>query len=141
MRLNIENAAAGDPRTIRWALEALATNLKELRDRTDAGDFSSLDEFFEVFRFNDSQAAARLPQHLGWQSLDNAPEDEWIMVASASQLLEDTDLCLQVQAKWCAVEGVFKSADGWPQYDATHWRPMFCNPLQPIVPIPSERPS
>lgn len=60
MRVNIENCAArGDRRMKAWCLEELVKNLKELRDRTDAGDMKALAEFFDLFRFNDNQLAVR----------------------------------------------------------------------------------
>jgi hypothetical protein len=52
MRVNIENAARGSCTTTRWALEELVRNLKELRERTRAGDMASLDEFFNIFVFD-----------------------------------------------------------------------------------------
>ena len=59
MRVNIENAARGDSRTQKWVLDELVANLKELRDRTDAGDMVALREFFDVFRFDDNQLENR----------------------------------------------------------------------------------
>ncbi len=54
MRVNIENcAASGDDSAKAWLAGELARNLKELRDRTMAGDMESLDEFFALFVFND----------------------------------------------------------------------------------------
>lgn len=57
MRVNIENAAANcDPESKPWLLDELVRNLKEMRDRSNAGDMASaVAEFFEVFRFNDNQ--------------------------------------------------------------------------------------
>ena len=57
MRVNIENAAAQhDPSMKPWLLDELVRNLKELRDRSNAGDMeAAVTEFFEVFRFNDNQ--------------------------------------------------------------------------------------
>ena len=56
MKVNIENAAAtGGSATKSWLLGELVRNLKELRDRTLAGDTSAIDEFFSVFKFNDNQ--------------------------------------------------------------------------------------
>jgi hypothetical protein len=58
MKVNIENAAAtGSPKTKAWLLDELVKNLKELRDRTEAGDMSAIDEFFDLFKFNDSEKA------------------------------------------------------------------------------------
>jgi hypothetical protein len=59
MKVNIENAARGDSRTQKWVLDELVSNLKELRDRTDAGDMAALREFFDLFRFDDSQREDR----------------------------------------------------------------------------------
>lgn len=56
MRVNIENIAKiGSSRDKAWALNELVRNLKELRDRTNAGDMAALDEFFALFVFNDNQ--------------------------------------------------------------------------------------
>lgn len=57
MKLNIENASHSDDEgVISWVLDELVRNLKELRDRSNAGDMeAAVTEFFEVFRFNDSQ--------------------------------------------------------------------------------------
>lgn len=56
MKVNIENASLrGDNNTRAWVLETLVTNLKELRDRTQQGDMNALNEFFEIFKFNDSE--------------------------------------------------------------------------------------
>ena len=56
MRVNIENCNnTGDPSAKEWVLGELVRNLKELRDRTDAGDMKALDEFFGLFVFNDDQ--------------------------------------------------------------------------------------
>ncbi len=57
MRLNIENCANnGCEDSKAWALDELVRNLKELRDRSNAGDMhAAVSEFFEVFRFNDNQ--------------------------------------------------------------------------------------
>lgn len=59
MRVNIENAAAmRDPAMKPWLLDELVRNLKELRDRSNAGDMeAAVTEFFEVFRFNDNQTS------------------------------------------------------------------------------------
>jgi hypothetical protein len=55
MRVNIENCANnGSPESKAWLCEELARNLKELRDRAQAGDMDALREFFELFTFNDS---------------------------------------------------------------------------------------
>ena len=54
MRINIENCArVGNRSEKAWCLDELVRNLKELRDRTDAGDMAALDEFFGVFVFDD----------------------------------------------------------------------------------------
>lgn len=59
MRVNIENCARVGHRSEKaWCLDELVRNLKELRDRTDAGDMKALDEFFAVFVFNDSNDRA-----------------------------------------------------------------------------------
>lgn len=57
MKLNIENASHSDDDGVRsWVLDELVRNLKELRDRSNAGDMeAAVTEFFEVFRFNDNQ--------------------------------------------------------------------------------------
>ena len=57
MRLNIENCARnGDEGVKAWALDELVCNLKEMRDRSNAGDMhAAVTEFFEVFRFSDNQ--------------------------------------------------------------------------------------
>ena len=56
MRVNIENCNnTGDPSAKEWVLGELVRNLKELRDRTDAGDMKALDEFFGLFVFNDDR--------------------------------------------------------------------------------------
>lgn len=36
-----------------YALHNLMNNLRELRDRTKAGDMTALDEFFEIYVFDD----------------------------------------------------------------------------------------
>lgn len=54
MRVNIENCNnTGGQSAKEWVLGELVRNLKELRDRTDAGDIKALDEFFGLFVFND----------------------------------------------------------------------------------------
>lgn len=57
MKLNIENCAKnGSEGTKAWALDELVRNLKEMRDRSNAGDMqAAVTEFFEVFRFSDNQ--------------------------------------------------------------------------------------
>lgn len=57
MRVNIENACKrGNASTHQWVLEELVRNLKELRDRSAAGDSeAALREFFALFVFNDNQ--------------------------------------------------------------------------------------
>lgn len=61
MRINIENAArcAFTAKQAKWVLGELVKNLKELRDRTQNGDLSALDEFFDLYRFNDNERADR----------------------------------------------------------------------------------
>lgn len=60
MKVNIENCAnRGSSRDKAWVLGELVRNLKELRDRTDAGDMAALDEFFDLFVFSDSQSVDR----------------------------------------------------------------------------------
>ena len=62
MRMNIENAARSrDRKIVQFALDNVVNNLKELRDRTAKGDLTSLDEFFEIFVFDDDQDYKRLP--------------------------------------------------------------------------------
>lgn len=54
MRVNIENLSQrGCARDKEWCYDELVRHLKELRDRTDAGDMAALDEFFGVFVFDD----------------------------------------------------------------------------------------
>lgn len=48
---------AGGP--YRGALPQLADNLRELRDRTQAGDMSALDEFFALYVFGDERERER----------------------------------------------------------------------------------
>ena len=61
MRVNIENCNnTGDPSAKEWVLGELVRNLKELRDRTDAGDIKALDEFFDLFVFNDDQGRKKV---------------------------------------------------------------------------------
>ena len=59
MRVNIENAASSrDASLTPWLLDELVRNLKEMRDRSNAGDMqAAVTEFFEVFRFNDNQTS------------------------------------------------------------------------------------
>ncbi|MNQ49919.1 hypothetical protein D3C85_638410 [compost metagenome] len=64
MKINIENAAkSGNADTVRFTLETVVENLKELRDRTDKGDMAALDEFFAVFTFSDGKTRARDTRH------------------------------------------------------------------------------
>lgn len=39
----------------RFALNELHDNLRELRDRTKAGDMTALDEFFAIYVFDDER--------------------------------------------------------------------------------------
>ena len=39
----------------RYALGELVDNLRELRDRTRAGDMTALDEFFAIYVFDDER--------------------------------------------------------------------------------------
>lgn len=66
MRINIENALAQMPagEGNRFVLKELIRHLKELRDRTDAGDLGAVGEFFELYRFSDNQLGDRVaPVH------------------------------------------------------------------------------
>ena len=57
MRLNIENAISfGKKGELKWVLEELVRNLKELKKRTDKGDMAALDEFFDIFVFNEEKS-------------------------------------------------------------------------------------
>lgn len=55
MKVNIEHAAkVGDASGKAWLLDELVRNLKEMRDRSNAGDMqAAVTEFFNVFVFND----------------------------------------------------------------------------------------
>ena len=56
MKLNIENAIVfGKQRELQWVLEELVRNLKELKERTDKGDMAAIDEFFDIFVFNEEK--------------------------------------------------------------------------------------
>jgi len=56
MKLNIENAIVfGNKRELQWVLEELVRNLKELKERTDKGDMAAIDEFFDIFVFNEKR--------------------------------------------------------------------------------------
>lgn len=67
MKVNIENASAmRDPAMKPWLLDELVRNLKEMRDRSNAGDMqAAVTEFFEVFRFNDGVGVAALAAQPG----------------------------------------------------------------------------
>ena len=57
MRLNIENAISfGKKGDLKWVLEELVRNLKELKERTDKGDMAAIDEFFDIFVFNEEKS-------------------------------------------------------------------------------------
>lgn len=56
MKLNIENAIVfGKKGELQWVLEELVRNLKELKERTDKGDMAAIDEFFDIFVFNEEK--------------------------------------------------------------------------------------
>ena len=56
MKLNIENAIVfGKKRELQWVLEELVRNLKELKERTDKGDMAAIDEYFDIFVFNEKR--------------------------------------------------------------------------------------
>ena len=56
MQLNIENAISfGKKGELKWVLEELVRNLKELKKRTDKGDMAAIDEFFDIFVFNEEK--------------------------------------------------------------------------------------
>jgi len=54
MRINIENCVrnCGANGIYKGSLTELVENLKELRQRTAAGDMTALDEFFRVYVFD-----------------------------------------------------------------------------------------
>ncbi len=57
MQLNIENAIGfGKKGELKWVLEELVRNLKELKKRTDKGDMAAIDEFFDIFVFNEEKS-------------------------------------------------------------------------------------
>nr|DAX80750.1 MAG TPA: hypothetical protein [Caudoviricetes sp.] len=57
MQLNIENAISfGKKGELKWVLEELVRNLKELKKRTDKGDMAAIDEFFDIFVFNEEKS-------------------------------------------------------------------------------------
>jgi hypothetical protein len=68
MRVNIENmlrqigAQVGNRYAYQHMLGQLAKDLLELRDRTQAGDLSALDEFFAGYVFGDGRTYARSTQ-------------------------------------------------------------------------------
>ena len=56
MRVNIENAIGlNRKRELKWVLEELVRNLKELKERTDKGDMTAITEFFDIFVFNEEK--------------------------------------------------------------------------------------
>ena len=56
MKLNIENAIClNRKRELKWVLEELVRNLKELKERIDKGDMTAIDEFFDIFVFNEEK--------------------------------------------------------------------------------------
>lgn len=56
MQLNIENAIGfGKKGELKWVLEELVRNLKELKKRTDKGDMTAITEFFDIFVFNEEK--------------------------------------------------------------------------------------
>ena len=57
MQLNIENAISfGKKGELKWVLEELVRNLKELKKRPDKGDMAAIDEFFDIFVFNEEKS-------------------------------------------------------------------------------------
>lgn len=62
MTCNVENMlkqagrAAGNEYGYEFALNELAKNLKEFRDRWRAGDTTVADEFFTLYTFSDSRS-------------------------------------------------------------------------------------
>lgn len=59
MRMNIENCLRHElPERLRWLGDQLVDHLKQLRDGFLAGNTEAIvDEFFDLYRFNDSQCA------------------------------------------------------------------------------------
>lgn len=59
MRVNVSHmlhcAAIEAGGHYRHALPELVANLRELRDRTQAGDLTALDEFFSLYTFGDER--------------------------------------------------------------------------------------
>lgn len=56
MKLNIENAIClNRKRELKWVLEELVRNLKELKERIDKGDMTAITEFFDIFVFNEEK--------------------------------------------------------------------------------------
>lgn len=84
MKVNIENASAiRDPSMKPWLLDELVRNLKEMRDRSNAGDMqAAVTEFFEVFRFNDGVGVAALAAQPGsvWQPVGFISEKQLAMI-------------------------------------------------------------
>lgn len=93
MRVNIENCSNnGDAGAKEWVLEELVKNLKELRDRTDAGDMKALDEFFGLFVFNDDQSREKVrPENERIDFLVAALKDigDWAHDRSTGPAIED----------------------------------------------------
>lgn len=60
LRCNVRNMlrhAGTDAKFYRFDLEQLADNLKELHDRHRVGDLTAIDEFFELYIFDEPPAA------------------------------------------------------------------------------------
>jgi hypothetical protein len=91
--MNIEHAArSGDEGTIKFALETLIENLKELRDRTDNGDMKALDEFFATFVFSDDKERKPRASHHD-RALQGARRGEALhAIGAALELVAGTDL-------------------------------------------------
>ncbi len=98
MRVNIENCANnGDPASHAWALGELVRNLKELRDRTQAGDMSVLREFFDLFRFNDSDT-------LDWRNLERRHATGRAIERACESLPQGYDINIQLERGAGSVE-------------------------------------